>query len=66
MTEWFLHLHMKKSVVWADQPHYDWGRGPFETTAYLCLWTRWSWLHPGCRRQPELFSVTWDERPGVL
>lgn len=55
----------QKIVLWGDNPYADWESGPMETTLYLCLWTRWSWLNSDCRWQPERFSVAWSNWPAM-
>jgi hypothetical protein len=50
-------------VVWGKYLGVGWGRGPQDTTLFLNLWTRWTWLHPEACGHPERFSVV-VPRPG--
>ena len=46
-----------RPVVWGKYLGVGWGKGPQDTTLFLHLWTRWTWLHPGACGHPERFSV---------
>lgn len=50
----------RRWVVWTDLPAHGWGEGPYGTTYYLCIWTRWSWLHPHAALDPAQFSLSWE------
>ena len=49
----------RNHVVWIDHLDYGWGQGPIQTTFYLSLWTRWTWLHPDLLNNPDYFEVHW-------
>lgn len=53
----------RRLVVWTDWPKHGWGEGPQQTNYYLCLWTRWTWLHPRAALQPSWFTLSQPEAP---
>ena len=55
----------RRRVVWTDPPKHGWGAGPAGTSYYLCLWTRWTWLHPRVALRPEAFTLEWPPQPAT-
>jgi hypothetical protein len=53
-----------RPVVWGKYLGVGWGKGPQDTTLFLHLWTRWTWLHAEASGHPERFSVLMP-RPGL-
>jgi hypothetical protein len=54
-----------ETILWGQQLSHGWGRGPDDTTYYLDIWTRWSWLHPA-QCHPERFSIRYEYLTGSL
>ena len=50
-------------VVWGDYVGYGWAKGPQDTTLFLELWTRWTWIHPEACGRPDWFRVDLFARP---
>lgn len=54
---WRERTRLGEVILWGDEVAAGWGMGPDQTNHYLCIWTRWSFLHPGARAHPEAFSA---------
>lgn len=55
---WSERSRLGEVILWGDEVAAGWGTGPDRTNHFLCIWTRWSFLHPGARNHPEAFTAT--------